>query len=241
MNRRVTAGVMVAGLGLVWGSGAQAEETGWYFGLSGGVTMTSQSKHDLDQDLVNEIAAGLADQGLQLTAASVASELDDSDKGWALHIGYRYNRWVAAEVGYLDLGKFVYANAMQLTVDDGPGGAAAQVFPATSDARFTVTGPYASILGMYAINDAFDVHVRGGLLFADTRVRARSVLDDFPDSFTSIEARDSSSEIFGGIGATWNINQSYSVRAEYLKFLNVGGDRTGENDYDMIDVAILFR
>ena len=38
MKKRVTAGLMAAGLGLIWGTAAQAQDSGWYFGFSGGIT-----------------------------------------------------------------------------------------------------------------------------------------------------------------------------------------------------------
>lgn len=241
MNRHVTAGVMLAGLGLIWGSSVQAEETGWYFGLTGGLTSTNLSRSDIDRQIINGLAAELAEVDLLLTAAAVNSDIDDTDKGWSIDIGYRFNRYVAVEVGYLDLGEFLYNSSMLLTVDDGPGGLPAAQFDLAADQRVQVNGPFASVLGMFPISDAFDVHVRGGLLFSDTRARARSILDDDPDSFVSLEAKDSSKDFFAGIGATWNINQSYSLRVEYQKFMDVGDDATGEADVDLIGVSVLFR
>jgi OmpA-OmpF porin, OOP family len=241
MNRRVTAGVMLAGFGLIWGSGVRAEDTGWYFGLSGGLTATSESAGDIDDDIVGGIAAGLAEEDLILSAAAVDSDLDDTDKGWGVHIGYRITRYVAVEVGFIDLGEFFYENAMALTVDDGPGGFPAQTIDAASDLRLTSSGPFASVLGMLPITDAFDIHARGGLIFADTRARARSIVEDDPDTFSSFEAKDRSRDFFAGIGASWNINPSYSLRFEYQKFLDVGDDDTGEADADYINFAILFR
>lgn len=241
MNRQMTAGVMLAGLGLIWGSSVQAQETGWYFGLSGGLTTTGLSRSDIDRQVVNGLAAELAAEDLILTAASVSSDLDDSDKGWSIDIGYRINRYVAVEVGYVDLGEFLYEASMLLTVDDGPGGLPAAQFDFDADQRMQVNGPFASVLGMFPISDAFDVHVRGGLLFADTRARARSIVENDPVSFVSFQAKDSSKEFFAGIGASWNINQSYALRLEYQKFLDVGDVATGEGDIDFVNVSILFR
>ena len=237
----LTMGLALAALGLGCGSSALAEETGWYFGLSGGPTMSNESKSDITNNIVGGIAQGLADQDLVLTAATVNADLDDSDKGWGLHFGYRINRYVAAEVGYLDLGKFIYTNTMVLTVDDGPGGLPAQPFDVATDQRLEVKGAFASVMGLFPIGDSFDVHVRGGLLFSDVRNRARSIVENDPDTFASIEGKDSKEELFGGIGATWNINPSYSVRVEYQKFLDVGDTRTGERDIDLLNVSLLFR
>jgi OmpA-OmpF porin, OOP family len=238
MKRHVAAGAMLAGLGLIWGSAAQAEDNGWYFGLSGGLTSSSMSKSDFDNSLTTDLTDAVAAQGLTLVDFALDSDFDDSDKGWGLHIGYRFNRWVATEVGYLDLGKFIWAARADLSVDAGAG---PQQLLVDEDARVTASGPFASVLGIFAINDRFNAHVRGGLLFADTRARLRAVAVDAPETFTSTEFKSSSSDVFAGIGATWNINDSYSLRLEYQKFLDVGDDQTNESDIDYINLAVLFR
>lgn len=239
MNRtsRSAAGMGIAALALSWGSMAQAETEGWYFGLSGGLTMADISGNDLDEGFVEVDIAVLEEAfGLSTDAAFVDSTLDDSDKGWGIHIGYRINRWVAAEVGYFNLGEFNYANQVQLDAGGAP-----WIFNA--DARLTSQGPFAAVLAMFPIGERFDLHVRGGLLFSDTRFRVRSVLvePNFPESFVSIEFDDSDKDFFAGLGATWNINDSYSLRVEYQKFLDVGGDNIGEQDIDLINATLLFR
>ena len=238
---RVTAGLALAALGLGCSGSALAEETGWYFGLSGGLTTSGESKSDVTNKIIRDIQTSLAPQGFALTAATVNADLDDSDNGWGVHIGYRFNRYVAAEAGYLDLDKFLYTSTMALTIDDGPGGAAAQVVNTAIDQRLEANGAFASVIGMYPIGNSFDVHVRGGVLFSDVRNRTGQTVNNDPTTFVSIERKDSKEELFGGIGATWNINASYSVRVEYQKFLDVGEDRTGERDIDLINVSLLFR
>jgi OmpA-OmpF porin, OOP family len=240
MNRpsRLAAGMTIAALALTWGSAAQAETEGWYFGLSGGLTTADLSRNDLDQDFVDGFSQAFFEvTGAFPDAAFVDSELDDSDKGWGVHIGYRINRYVAAEVGYMNLGEFNYANQVQLQV-------LGTTFVFNSDARLTAQGgPFASVLGMFPINERFDVHVRGGLLLSDTRFRMRSVavMPDVPESFISEETDDSDKDFFAGLGATWNINESYSLRVEYQRFLDVGADSVGEQDIDLISAALLFR
>jgi hypothetical protein len=236
----VAAGLALTALGLGCSSSALADQGGWYFGVSGALTSTSQSKGDIDDGLIAALDQGLTDQGLNLAASAADSDLDDSDQGFGVHIGYRFNRWIATEVGYLDLGRFTYTSQLDLLVDDGAGGPQ-QEFLVDADARIEAKGPFASVIGIFAINDRFDVHVRGGLLFADTRVRVREVLEDVPDSFTSAEAKSDSKDVFAGIGGTWNIGDSYALRVEYQKFLDVGDDETGEVYIDALNFAILFR
>lgn len=239
MNRpsRLAAGMGLAALALTWGNVAQAETEGWYFGVSGGLTMADMSKSGLDQDFVDIFALALNEAfGISADAAFVDSSLDDNDKGWGIHIGYRINRWVAAEVGYMNFGEFNYVSQVQLQ-DDG------EVFIFDADARLTSQGPFAAVLAMFPIGERFDLHARGGILFSDTRFRFRSVLvePNFPDSFVSIEFDDSDKDFFAGVGGTWNINDSYSLRVEYQKFLDVGGDNIGEQDIDLINATLLFR
>lgn len=234
---RLTAGLALAALGLGCSGSALADEAGWYFGLSGGLTSADISKNDFDSTFVDLFSAAVLEvTGDAPDAVFVDSELDDSDKGWGIHVGYRFGRYVAAEVGYLDLGQFDYVNQVQLQVTGTP-------FIFNSDVRVQVNGPFASVLGMFPINESFDVHVRGGILLSDTRSRLRSVAvePDVPESFQSLEIKDSDKDFFAGIGATWNINASYSLRVEYQHFLDVGGDDTGETDVDLISAALLFR
>lgn len=238
---RMRAGIAIAGLALTWGNVALAAETGWYFGLSGGVTGTNLSSSDIDAAVTDFFTSEVEPPAT--VQATADSTLDDSDKGWGVHIGYRINSYVAVEVGYLDLGEFLYVSRLELAGDDGTPPAPDEVLVIDNDHRIQSSGLFASVLGMFPIGERFDVHVRGGLLFSDTRARSRAVLvdPDIPESFTSREARDSNSDLFAGIGATWNINASYSVRVEYQRFLDIGNARTGEADFDLLSAAILFR
>ncbi len=52
----------------------------------------------------------------------------------------------------------------------------------------------------------------------------------------------SQTELFAGIGAAWNVNQSFAVRAEYQRFFDVGDDKKNyEQDIDVISVGVLFK
>ncbi|HEX7012836.1 MAG TPA: outer membrane beta-barrel protein [Steroidobacteraceae bacterium] len=236
MNKRQRARLAVvaaAGLGLLASTAARSEQIGFYFELSGGPVSVDLSKSGFDSTLIQSaLDSGFA-------SASVTSTLDDSDQGWGVQVGYRWNRYVAAELGYVNLGEALYE--AQVTLDDGVGNTAVIAL----DNRFQTTGFVASVLGMFPLTERFDVHARAGLFVADTRVRERavSIEPDLPETFTSIQTRSDSKDFFGGIGAAWNINDSYSVRVEYQRFLDVGEDEDiGEEvDVDFITLSILFR
>src|SRR6185295_9125421 len=123
------AAALVAALGMIAANTASAENAGLYFGLTGGATSVDMggSKQDFDEDFGLPIAATLELGGLDVIGFD--SSLDDSDIGWGLQVGYRFNRYVAAEVGYVDLGEGLYEAIM--TVDDGT-----EIFPVEASVRF---------------------------------------------------------------------------------------------------------
>jgi OmpA-OmpF porin, OOP family len=241
-QQRVRAVLVAAGLGLAATGGAAAQDNGGaYFLVQGGATSYDLSRSDIDQSLLDEAAAAFNTPTTRLNAAAVASTLDDSDTGWGVQVGYRFNRYVAAEFGYVDLGNVVYAGQLQATVVPLPAATPAVTTTIDTDRRVESAGPTASVLGMFPLNERFDIHGRAGIYFGDTRVRNRSVVPGVPASAVSFEVSDSSRDFFAGIGGAWNINNSYSVRVEYIRYLDVGDDRTGEADIDFINVSMLFR
>src|SRR5688500_10223891 len=108
MTSKYRAPLLAAALAMILGNTASAEtSSGFYFGLTGGLVSTDiGSKSDFDEGLAIPIAQGLLAVGFD--DVDIESSLDDSDIGWGLEIGYRFNRYIAAELGYLDLGEMAY-------------------------------------------------------------------------------------------------------------------------------------
>ena len=100
-----------------------------------------------------------------------------------------------------------------------------------------------SALGMLPIGQYVDLHVRAGIYLADTRVTNH--LRDVEFNTGNIYHRRidaSQTEIYGGLGGAWNINESVVLRVEYQKYLDVGDDKkTGESDIDVINLSVLFK
>lgn len=256
---RLLAGVV---LGCVLSAPAAfAEEyRGFYFGVWGGSgDMDFGSKAAADDAFLDLLASELPivpiQPGTNLSAMPTDSTLDDSLTPWGVQMGYRFNKWVAAEVGYVDLGELLYSLNGQIA------GTYAYVCPCDEPAvvtrqlnggferslQVTSAGVTASALGMLPVGEHFDLHVRGGIYYADTRVTSRlRYIDaiDQSDVFNLLHRRTDASqtELFAGLGAAWNINDSFALRLEYQKFFDVGDDeKNGETDIDVINLAILFK
>ena len=243
---------------------AFAEEySGFYFGIWGGTgEFDTPSKGAMDEMIIDglgdEVASVPIQPGTNLTidALDDNSSLDDSLSPWGVQIGYRFNKWVAAEVGYVDLGEYLYSQGGAISGDYAFFCATCTppdvyIRPLDGDferaVQLTSSGITASVLGMLPASQHFDLHVRAGIYYADTRVTNRLRYFDAADQsdiFNLLHRREDASqtELLSGIGAAWNINESFALRVEYQKFFDVGDDeKAGESDVDVINVAVLFK
>ncbi|MET0536329.1 MAG: outer membrane beta-barrel protein [Steroidobacter sp.] len=244
---------------------AFAEEyRGLYFGVWGGSgSVDLASKADFDEAVVDLLpdeldSAAFIDNNNTTTIttddvlyefaldALGRSSLDDSVSVWGLNLGYRWNRYFAAEIGYAKLGEASYRLPMSIEVtatDITTGASASDTFVGERAMQFTSAGPTISALGMLPLGERFDLHVRGGIYLADTRVTNRIRDIEFDNGNIAHRRVDASqTELFAGIGGAWNINENFVLRAEYQKFLDVGDDKkTGESDIDVFNVSVLFK
>ena len=224
MNARhvVASGIVAAVLGF----GPAIASADPYFSLFYGKGVTDISRSDLNQLAIDRTVA------LGGTLPSGSSDLNDMDSIWGAQVGFRFNNWVAAEVGYVDLGKANYV--ANLTSNFGAGDVEYQ-----ARGRFISAGPTVAVLGMIPLGERFDIYGRGGIYFADTRFRVRFA---FANETRSMEQKAGTQEFFGGLGFAWNINEDYGVRAEATYFIDVGDDdRTGEAGIGMFAIGVLFR
>src|SRR5688500_2918676 len=92
--KRTTGTMSLAVLAAFASTAAVAADSGWYGGLSIG-----QSRAEIDDD---RIRAGLQPRVV------TSIEDDDTDTGFKLLAGRKFNRNFAVEGGYFNLGKFGY-------------------------------------------------------------------------------------------------------------------------------------
>ena len=243
---------------------AFAEEyQGFYFGVwggSGSVDIPSKGTFDtaVTASLPTELtrSAYIDDNGTTVLTDDVlhtfalvgsgTSKLDDSVSVWGAQLGYRFGKFLAAEVGYAKLGEASYRLPVTVreTVRDLTTNATASGnFLGERAMQFTSSGPTISALGMMPIGQHIDLHVRGGIYLADTRVTNRLRDVEFNSGNVYHQRVDASqTEVFGGIGGAWNINENFVLRVEYQKYLDVGDDeKTGESDIDVFNLSVLFK
>jgi opacity protein-like surface antigen len=151
----------------------------------------------------------------------------DDDTGTALGatVGYQITRYAAAELSYLDLGKLEASDPLLLV-----GGGTTTFYR-----KLETSGPTASLLGMLPLTDSWDVYVRAGIMFADTKVTNR--IGDGSDAATF----GSDAPLWGG-GVRFNWGKHWSARLDY-QYVDGLGERfdAGVADIELITLGILYR
>jgi opacity protein-like surface antigen len=163
----------------------------------------------------------------------LAITTDEKDLGYAAQFGYRFNRYLAAELALAQYGDL--QSQARANVDLGGG-----FQPATVDLRFHVGGPQVSAIGILPLGDKFEIFGRAGVMFTASEREFIIKVNGRVTSFGSNKA--DSTDLVLGIGAAWHFNQMYTVRAQFEKLTDVGDEqRTGTEDLDTASVGLIVR
>jgi hypothetical protein len=167
---------------------------------------------------------------------NASTKTEDSDIGYQVTFGYRFHRFIAAEIGLVQYGSL--KTSLYSDVDVSGSGT---YVPVGLHYNFHVGGPLMSAIGTLPLNDHFELYGRVGVLFASAEREFTSKVNG--QSGVSSTGRGDSQNLVYGAGAGWNINQMYTVRAEYQVINGVGeGDRTGgEEDLRNFSLGLVVR
>ena len=165
-------------------------------------------------------------QFLELGFDDAATSFDKSDAAIRAFGGYRWNRWVAVELGAAQLGRFE---------------ATSTVVPAGElKSRARVTSVDASLLLLWPVAERFAVFARGGAFASRTRVShsgsgSVTVLDGANTS------ERSSSGLYGA-GAMLSLDPHWDLRLDWTRYLRAGDDRLSRPfDIDTWLLGIAYR
>jgi len=190
---------------------AVAGDTGWYGGVNIG-----QSKAKIDNARItsNLLGGGLA-------ASSITN--DDSDTGFKLYGGYKFNKYFALEGGYFDLGKFGF------TATTTPAG--------TLDGSIKLRGVNLDAVGILPINEKFSALGRIGLNYAEARdsfsgTGAVSVPNPSPSK------RDANYKF--GAGLQYDFTKLLGMRAEAERY-RVDDAVGNKGDIDLLSLGLVYR
>lgn len=164
------------------------------------------------------------------------TDTDDTDIGYQASFGYRFNRYIAAEIGLSQFGSLTSTlNADVDLPNDGQG-----FVPATLELTFDVGGPVVSVMGILPLGEKFEAFARAGLIFASVEREFTSRVGG--ERGVSGSAKGDSQDPLYGVGLAWNINQMYSIRGEYQVLTDVGqSGQTGTEDLDTFAIGLTVR
>lgn len=149
-----------------------------------------------------------------------STEINDVDAGFSALVGYRINRYFAAELTYTDFGEYEridrFAGAPSFRYELG------------------VTGPSVSVLGSLPLGEQWEVFLRGGMLFADQDVSTKVI---------SRMSRSYSNEVvMVGAGVEWSFAPRWATRLEYQRTDDLEyGSTLGESSIDQASLSVLFK
>jgi OOP family OmpA-OmpF porin len=144
---------------------------------------------------------------------------DDHDVGWRGFAGYQFNNWFALEGGFGNLGA---------AEGSGPVTGGTGTFKAEVKEAWDLGGVF-----------LFPVATHMSLLGRVGMYRARTSVDQDVAGVTTHDAGTNSGFNYGA-GAELRLGK-LGVRAEWLRYENVGVAATGEDDLDVLSVGLLFR
>lgn len=157
------------------------------------------------------------------TAAGAVCTVDDADTGFKVFAGYQFAKFVAIEVGYVELGEVVAVAAA----------------PVSASARFSTQGGYAALLPQLPIGPVGSIFGRLGLSAMDAKLKVTA------PGISSTDSSGALAVVFG-VGAEIHLSDSISVRGEWERHspdevLDIAGVSVDAPDVDLVTASIVAR
>jgi len=186
------------------------------------VGMVGMTSYTSDQSFSEEILLDFMTQGAPSQNLEVST--DDSDIGFHAQFGYRFHRYFAAEFGLLQFGDLTTKASGDVDFED-----VGNFESTTGTLKFHPNGFLFSALGLLPLGEKFEAFGRVGYLFTNGEREVRIKVEG--ETVAAGSFTDDTQELVYGIGLGFNVNQVYTVRAEYqftdvadeeLNFLSLG-------------------
>ena len=189
----------------------QADNSGWYMGANIG-----QSTADIDNEQITRdlLAGGFSE---------IILENDDRDSGYKLFGGYQFNRYVALEAGYFDLGEFSYSATTQ------PAG--------TLNGRMKLRGMNVDVLGFIPLGSKFSAFGRLGVNYAEAK-------DQFSGTgavnVLSPRADERAANLKLGAGVQYAFTDALALRVETERY-RINDAVGNKGDVDLVSIGLRYR
>lgn len=181
----VASAMLVAGPAL-------AQDQGWYAGLT------------LGQSKQKDACDGVSGAGISC---------DDKDTAWRILGGYQFNKNLAVELGYTDVGEVSASGTFSASIE-------AKIWELVA-------------VGSWPFTPNFSAYGKLGMYRGDT---------DFSTNNPAFaNESESNTDLTYGIGVRWDFTRNLGARAEYQIYKDIGGGNIGEGDVDVISVGVIWK
>ena len=209
MNRQalrcVVASVLLLGSPLSWAAGPDY----WFAGVGMGYGKIEFYPADFSSN-------GVANETIR-----------DADLGFTGSLGVQFNRNWAAEVNFIQLGKFSYKY---------------EIGGNTQEDVFEVSGWGFSLLPTVPITRNFSLFGRLGALASQTRLTVRNSFPNFTGDISAVQTNQTS--FLSGFGAQYFLGREFGIRVEYQNLGKVGtancGACTGRANAQFLSGSAIF-
>ncbi len=210
---RIAVAAAVAATGLSIGSAQAADEAGFYVGAGLGSASLSEKGGGVD--------TGLANQGI-----TSASDIKKNELNYGLNLGYQFNRYVAVEGGWTNLGKHdITGTASAPVADTLTGSVKAHMFDVAA-------------VGTLPLDGGFGVYGKLGLARTSTKVDVNSATG-------TTTPGDTSENRWGplyGVGVSYAFDKDIEGTLEYDRVDRLGSDSsTGRFDANLVTAGVRVR
>lgn len=134
------------------------------------------------------------------------SKLSKTDTTFSIGAGYDFNKFLAVEVAYRDMGEAVERGSDFDGVDD---------YDYVD--KIGITALQASVVGKLPISDVFNVYGRLGLASLDAEYESKEYYADGNNPAPYSDSESKTRALFG-IGASFDVTSQLAVRAEYNQY-----------------------
>lgn len=185
-----------------------------------------------DQSDAEAFVVDLFEQN-DIPGEDVSIKTEENDVGYNFTFGYRFTRYLAAELSLAQFGSVESTGRADVESTDG-------TVPVSVKVGFSAGGPMISAIGILPINDKFEVYGRLGYLFTSAEREISSRVDGERGGLVGGIEGDSHDVVLG-VGAAYNVNQIYAMRLEYQQLELGEADNTGEEKVNVISLGVVVR
>jgi hypothetical protein len=185
-----------------------------------------------DQEATEDFLLDLLTQGSPAQNLEVST--DDSGIGYQAQFGYRFHRYIAAEIGLVQFGDLKTDASGDVDYDS------VGVFEsATAKFKYNASGVLMSAVGVLPLGEKVELLGRVGYMFANAERDVSIAVEG--ETVGSGRFNDDTGEVVYGVGVAFYINQAYALRLDYQLADKVGSSSVGEEDLNFLALGLQVR